>query len=75
MTALLTEVQTADEMVKIAREQVDAFNRGDWERVRGALASTPATTSWEPSGRSTVRRRSWSSSRAGSRRSRTPPAR
>ena len=39
MTALLTEVQTADKMVKIAREQVDAFNSGDWERVRAGLAS------------------------------------
>jgi steroid delta-isomerase-like uncharacterized protein len=38
MTALLTEVQTADEMVKIAREQVEAFNSGDWERVRAGLA-------------------------------------
>ena len=39
MTTLLTEVQTADKMVKIAREQVDAFNSGDWERVRAGLAS------------------------------------
>ena len=39
MTALLTEVQTADKMVKIAREQVEAFNSGDWERVRAGLAS------------------------------------
>ena len=39
MTALLTEVQTADKMVKIAREQIDAFNSGDWERVRAVLAS------------------------------------
>ena len=39
MTALLTEVQTTDKMVKIAREQVDAFNNGDWERVRAGLAS------------------------------------
>ena len=38
MTALLTEVQTADEMVKIAREQVGAFSTGDWERVRAGLA-------------------------------------
>jgi steroid delta-isomerase-like uncharacterized protein len=38
MTALFTEVQT-DEMVKIAREQVDAFNGGDWELMRGKLAS------------------------------------
>jgi steroid delta-isomerase-like uncharacterized protein len=39
MTTVLTEVQTADEMVKIAREQVDAFSSGDWERVRAGLAS------------------------------------
>ena len=39
MTALLTEVQTTDKMVKIALEQVDAFNSGDWERVRAGLAS------------------------------------
>jgi steroid delta-isomerase-like uncharacterized protein len=39
MTTLLTEVQTADKMVTIAREQVDAFNSGDWERVRAGLAS------------------------------------
>lgn len=39
MTALLTEAQTADKMVKVAREQVDAFNGGDWERMRAALAS------------------------------------
>ena len=39
MTALLTEVQTADEMVKIAREQVDAFSSGNWELLRGTLAS------------------------------------
>jgi len=39
MTALLTEVQTADKMVQIAREQVDAFNSGDWEHVRAGLAS------------------------------------
>ena len=39
MTALLTEVQTADKMVKIAREQVDAFNNGDWERMRAGLAA------------------------------------
>ena len=39
MTTLLTEVQTSDKMVKIAREQVDAFNTGDWERVRAGLTS------------------------------------
>ena len=39
MTTVLTEVLTADAMVKIAREQVDAFNRGDWEGVRAGLSS------------------------------------
>ena len=38
MTELLTEVQT-DQMVKIAREQVEAFNSGDWELLRGTLAA------------------------------------
>ena len=28
----------ADAMVAIAREQIDAFNKGDWERVRAGLA-------------------------------------
>jgi steroid delta-isomerase-like uncharacterized protein len=36
MTTLLTEVQT-DKMVKIAREQVDAFNNGNWELVLAGL--------------------------------------
>ena len=39
MTAVLTEVLTADAMIKIAREQVDAFNMGDWERLQAGLAS------------------------------------
>jgi steroid delta-isomerase-like uncharacterized protein len=39
MTTVLTEVLSADAMIKIAREQVDAFNRGDWERVRAGLAA------------------------------------
>ena len=30
---------TTDEIVKIAREQIDAFNKGDWERLRAMLAS------------------------------------
>ena len=38
MTTVLTEALTADAMIKIAREQVDAFNSGDWERVRAGLA-------------------------------------
>ena len=39
MTATLTEVLTADEMVKVAREQVDAFNDADWDRLRAGLAA------------------------------------
>lgn len=39
MTAILTEVQKTDEMVKLARQQIDAFNSGDWELMRGNLAS------------------------------------
>lgn len=40
MTPLLTRgPQAADKMLKIAREQVDAFNSGDWERMRAGLAS------------------------------------
>src|SRR5205814_9060730 len=30
---------TADAMVKIAREQVAAFNSGDWERLQAGLAA------------------------------------
>jgi len=39
MTAVQTEALTADELVKIAREQIDAFNNGDWEQMRALLAS------------------------------------
>ena len=39
MTAVQTEALTADEMVKIARKQIDAFNNGDWEQLRALLAS------------------------------------
>jgi steroid delta-isomerase-like uncharacterized protein len=39
MTTLLTEVQTADEMIKLARAQIEAFNGGDWELMRGKFAS------------------------------------
>ena len=38
MTAVLTETLTADAMVKIGCEQVEAFNESDWERVRAGLA-------------------------------------
>ena len=39
MTTMATEALTADESVKIARKQVDAFNDGDWEQMRAMLAS------------------------------------
>src|SRR5205809_3767750 len=39
MTAVLTEALTAEQIVKIAREQVDAFNNGDWEKMQALLAS------------------------------------
>jgi steroid delta-isomerase-like uncharacterized protein len=39
MTAVATEALTADQMVRIAREQVDAFNNGDWERLEAGLAA------------------------------------
>ena len=39
MTAVQTEALTADELVKIARKQIDAFNNGDWEQLQALLAS------------------------------------
>jgi steroid delta-isomerase-like uncharacterized protein len=39
MTAIQTEALTADELVKIARKQIDAFNNGDWEQLQVLLAS------------------------------------
>jgi steroid delta-isomerase-like uncharacterized protein len=39
MTVLQTEALTADELVKIARTQIDAFNDGNWEQMRGLLTS------------------------------------
>jgi steroid delta-isomerase-like uncharacterized protein len=39
VTTLLTEVQTTEKMITIAREQVEGFNSGDCERVRAGLAS------------------------------------
>ena len=39
MTAMATEVLTTDEIVKLARKQIDAFNTGDWEQLRAMLAS------------------------------------
>src|SRR6266508_6438980 len=37
--AVATEALTVEQMVKTAREQVDAFNTGDWERVQAGLAA------------------------------------
>jgi steroid delta-isomerase-like uncharacterized protein len=39
MTTLATEALTTEEIVKLARKQVDAFNSGDWEQLRAMLAS------------------------------------
>jgi steroid delta-isomerase-like uncharacterized protein len=39
MTALTTEALTTEEMVRIAREHVDAFNSGDWERLQAGLTA------------------------------------
>ena len=39
MTAMAPEALTTDEIVKLARKQVDAFNTGDWDQVRAGLAS------------------------------------
>jgi steroid delta-isomerase-like uncharacterized protein len=39
MTAIATEALTAEQMVRIAREQVDAFNDSDWERMQAGLSA------------------------------------
>ena len=39
MTAILTEAQKTEELAMLAREQIDAFSKGDWELLRGILAS------------------------------------
>ena len=39
MTAMAPEALTTDEIVKLARKQVDAFNTGDWERLQAGLAA------------------------------------
>jgi steroid delta-isomerase-like uncharacterized protein len=39
MTALAPEALTTDEIVKLARKQVDAFNAGDWEQLRASLGA------------------------------------
>jgi steroid delta-isomerase-like uncharacterized protein len=39
MTALAPVALSTEEIVKLARKQVDAFNSGDWEQMRALLAS------------------------------------
>jgi steroid delta-isomerase-like uncharacterized protein len=39
MTAIQTEALTTEEIVKIARAEVDAFNNGDWERLQAMFTS------------------------------------
>ena len=39
MTALAPEALTTDDIVKLARKQVDAFNTGDWEQLRASLGA------------------------------------
>ena len=39
MTALATETLTAEQLVKVAREQIEAFNDSDWERMQAGLAA------------------------------------
>ena len=39
MTALAPEALSAEEIVTLARKQVEAFNSGDWEQMRALLTS------------------------------------
>ena len=39
MTAVATAALTAEQMVKIAREHVDSFGNGDWERLQAGLTA------------------------------------
>ena len=39
MTAMAPVALATDEIVKLARKQVDAFNTGDWEQVRAGLTA------------------------------------
>ena len=39
MTALQTEELTTDELAKVARDQIDAFNKGDWEQMSALFTS------------------------------------
>jgi steroid delta-isomerase-like uncharacterized protein len=39
MTTILTEVEKTEELVRLAREQISAFNSADWGLMRGSLTS------------------------------------
>jgi steroid delta-isomerase-like uncharacterized protein len=39
MTAVQSEALTTDELVRIARDQIDAFNNGDWGQMQAMLTS------------------------------------
>ncbi len=39
MSVMATEALTTEQMVTIAREQLAAFNSGDWEKLRAGLAA------------------------------------
>ena len=39
MAAVQTEALTTNELAKVARDQIDAFNEGDWEQMRALLTS------------------------------------
>ena len=39
MSVMTTEALTTEQMVMIAREQLAAFNSGDWEKLREGLAA------------------------------------
>jgi steroid delta-isomerase-like uncharacterized protein len=39
MTAVVTEALTAEQMIRIAREQIEAFGNSDWERMQAGLTA------------------------------------
>jgi steroid delta-isomerase-like uncharacterized protein len=39
MTAVVTDVLTVEQMIRIAREQIEAFRSSDWERMQAGLAT------------------------------------
>ena len=38
MTAVVTETLTEEQMIRISREQIEAFNTSDWERMQAGLS-------------------------------------